>query len=212
MPLHRSRDRKIGCRPRAGAAILRAAFGVALAGLIVSLDMSAARAAGDDTTNESAWSKFMQRLGLQKPFDSNADIKYTERSPLVVPPTRDLPPPMAGPPPAPDWPHDDSVRHHKRAKAKPPAPNASGQLGQAESPQRVPNPPNPKKSFFNPNTWFSKEEYATFISEPPRDNLTDPPAGYRTPSPNQPYGIGPEHKQAKKKDANGGTANAQAGK
>lgn len=34
------------------------------------------------------------------------------------------------------------------------------------------------------------EEYVTFRNEPARANLTDPPAGYRTPSPNQPYGIG----------------------
>jgi len=25
--------------------------------------------------------------------------------------------------------------------------------------------------------------------------LTDPPAGYRTPSPDQPYGVGPERKK-----------------
>jgi hypothetical protein len=29
---------------------------------------------------------------------------------------------------------------------------------------------------------------AKFIAEPPRVSLTDPPAGYQTPSPNQPYG------------------------
>ncbi len=185
---------------------MRAAFGVALAGLIVSLGMSAARAAGnDDSTNPSAWSKFMQRLGLKKPFDSNSDIQYTERSPLVVPPTRDLPPPMAGPPPVPDWP-GNTVSHHRRAKVIPPASNPG------DSPPRVPNPPAPKKSFFKPSTWFSKEEYATFTHEPSREELTDPPAGYRTPSPYQPYGIGPDHKQAKKKDASAGTANAQAGK
>jgi hypothetical protein len=31
--------------------------------------------------------------------------------------------------------------------------------------------------------WASKEEYATFTGEPPRGSLTEPPAGYRTPSP-----------------------------
>ena len=34
-----------------------------------------------------------------------------------------------------------------------------------------------------------KEEYGTFKKEPPRRSLTDPPIGYRTPSPAQPYGI-----------------------
>jgi hypothetical protein len=34
-----------------------------------------------------------------------------------------------------------------------------------------------------------KSETATFVHEPPRNTLTDPPSGYRTPSPVQPYGI-----------------------
>jgi hypothetical protein len=38
--------------------------------------------------------------------------------------------------------------------------------------------------------WKPKTEYSTFIGEPPRTTLIEPPAGYRTPSPNQPYGIG----------------------
>jgi hypothetical protein len=38
--------------------------------------------------------------------------------------------------------------------------------------------------------WAPKEEYATFTGEPARGRLTEPPAGYRTPSAAQPYGIG----------------------
>ena len=34
------------------------------------------------------------------------------------------------------------------------------------------------------------EEVAQFTNEPPRAQLTDPPPGYRTPSPAQPYGLG----------------------
>jgi hypothetical protein len=40
--------------------------------------------------------------------------------------------------------------------------------------------------------WAPKEEYSTFSGEPPRASLLEPPAGYRTPSPNQPYGVGKE--------------------
>jgi hypothetical protein len=36
----------------------------------------------------------------------------------------------------------------------------------------------------------SKEEVAPFTGEPPRTSMTAPPAGYQTPSPNQPYGVG----------------------
>jgi hypothetical protein len=40
--------------------------------------------------------------------------------------------------------------------------------------------------------WAPKEEYTTFSGEPPRSSLIEPPPGYRTPSPNQPYGVGKE--------------------
>jgi len=36
----------------------------------------------------------------------------------------------------------------------------------------------------------SKEETTKFTGEPPRASLTDPPVGYQTPSPDQPYGVG----------------------
>jgi hypothetical protein len=41
------------------------------------------------------------------------------------------------------------------------------------------------KSITNPN----EVETKTFVREPSRNALTDPPVGYRTPSPVQPYGI-----------------------
>jgi hypothetical protein len=34
------------------------------------------------------------------------------------------------------------------------------------------------------------DDVAQFTGEPPRSELTEPPPGYQTPSPNQPYGIG----------------------
>ena len=34
-----------------------------------------------------------------------------------------------------------------------------------------------------------KEEQEKFTGEPPRTSLTEPPAGYQTPSPDQPYGL-----------------------
>ena len=37
-----------------------------------------------------------------------------------------------------------------------------------------------------------KEETRTFTREPPRSSLTAPPAGYQTPSTEQPYGISPK--------------------
>ena len=46
------------------------------------------------------------------------------------------------------------------------------------------------KGIFSGSLWGSKEESKTFTGEPPRASLIDPPPGYRTPSPNQPYGVG----------------------
>src|SRR5262249_61419283 len=37
----------------------------------------------------------------------------------------------------------------------------------------------------------NKEESTAFTGEPTRNTLTQPPTGYQTPSPNQPYGLGP---------------------
>jgi hypothetical protein len=42
-------------------------------------------------------------------------------------------------------------------------------------------------SSFGPN---KKAETAPFTGEPPRASMTEPPSGYQTPSPSQPYGVG----------------------
>ena len=47
-------------------------------------------------------------------------------------------------------------------------------------------------SFLSLGKSFSKDkepEIGKFVREPPRNALTDPPVGYRSPSPAQPYGI-----------------------
>ena len=189
MPQDHSRGRRVDRGAGVSATLWRAAIGVAFVSLVVGLDTSTARAADDDT-NASAWSKFMQTLGLKKGPD-DPDIDLTERSPLVVPPSRDLPPPVAdAAAPTPDWPKDPKVKPRKHHKANVVPPAADG----AATVQTAPPPPYVKRTWYNPATWFNSEEYATFTGEPARDSLTDPPSGYRTPSPDHPYGIGPEKK------------------
>jgi hypothetical protein len=193
MPQDRGTGRNFGRVERAWASILRATMTRALLGATLGLAIGlsapayAADNTNDDNTNNSAWSKFMQTLGLKKPADSpDTTINYTERSPLVVPPSRDLPPPAAETaPPVPDWPKDPA-KPAKRAKAKPGVVPATA--------VQTPNPPYEKKPWYNPIGWFDKEEYANFTGEPVRQDLTDPPAGYRIPSPDQPYGIAPDKK------------------
>jgi hypothetical protein len=52
-------------------------------------------------------------------------------------------------------------------------------------------------SLFKDNT---RSEVATFTAEPARGDLTQPPPGYRTPSPTYPYGITPKQEKAKPYD------------
>lgn len=202
MPQDHSNDRKVGHAARVRSTLLRAALGVVFIGLVMGLHSTMARAGDDSDSNESFFSKFMRTIGVKRSAVDTSGIQYTERPPLVVPPTRDLPPPASGPPPAADWPQDPA-QLHKRAKAK------SGVVpGTAV---QTPNPPFEKKPWYNPTGWFNKEEYGTFAGEPVRTDLTDPPAGYRIPSPDQPYGIGPDKKEAKVKKAGDGTE-VQTGK
>jgi hypothetical protein len=57
------------------------------------------------------------------------------------------------------------------------------------------------KSIFS-KVWGNNntDESVTFTGEPPRANLIEPPRGYRTPSPNQPFGVGKERWTAPKTD------------
>jgi hypothetical protein len=180
-------------RPR--AKLLRAVSGAVLLGLAALQSSPPAQAQqqqlpapgpGPNDTNEAAWNKFMRTLGVSSSPDAASDINYTERAPLVVPPSRDLPPPVADPSrPAPDWPKD-TKKDAKRQKPK-------GAIV-PDTAVATPNPPVAKKPWYDPSGWFDKEEYATFQGEPARQDLTDPPSGYRVPSPEQPYGINPDKK------------------
>lgn len=170
-------------RPRGERSKLGRMFaGLCLFALVVSVNAPPARAADDGATS-SGWTKFMQFMGLKE--STGPKINYTERAPLVVPPSRDLPPPAdsAGPPAA-DWPKDPTQQPRTdKAKAAAVVPGTAVQ---------TPNPPWQKKPWYNPAGWFDKEEYASFGGEPVRQSLTDPPTGYRVPSPDQPYGIPPD--------------------
>lgn len=200
---------------------LRAALVAAAVLLAVAVDARAQQAAPQDD-DEAPDVKFFQGLlhGLGLRRDA-PNIDYRERSPLVVPPGRDLPSPeTAGVEKNPAWPTDPDVkrsREQKAARRKPridpdeeSRPLTPGQLRNPaaearrtarESGAPSTNDPTDKstmgelgaKSFFTwGGLWGQREEYGTFTREPTRGSLTEPPAGYRTPSPNQPYGVGKE--------------------
>jgi hypothetical protein len=212
MPQIRIRDRKVG-----RAVLVHAALGIGLAGLFLCSN-SAARAGDDDDNSPSVMGKIMETFGLRDPNGSYAGIDYNERSPLVVPPTRDLPPPeAAAAPPAPNWPKDQDMIRRAKAKAqekkvaphpdyvadssRPLRPNELDPAGapkvntpfdssaSANSQMADPRDQGVKKSLFS-GIFAKKTEFTTFTGEPSRGTLTDPPPGYLTPSPDQPYGVG----------------------
>jgi hypothetical protein len=205
-------------RPTRFTKLTRFVLGAAAAALVVGASYSPARAADDDiASQESFTDKFLRTIGVKDPTTTEYEINYSERSPLVVPPSRNLPPPVkAATVPAPDWPKDPDLKKKKADKDDKPVirpfdsvmetsrPLRPDELGVGRPAPTVSTPGTPeqstpsqlgeqKKSFFSFD-WMKKEQYGTFTGEPRRASLTDPPPGYQTPSPDQPYGITPEHK------------------
>jgi len=224
MPQHdlKSHDRDRRAHWRALAVTMSR---TALAACLVCAATAVARAGDDDiqSSGGSLYDRLLQVIGLP---GSGHDINYSERSPLVVPPTRDLPQPSTDAAPAgPDWPKDPDITRRAKAKVKerphphpdyatdlarplrPDELNAagsnSGGRGAAPTPGATSNADYPERDYVVPKknlfSWFStsKQEYATFTGEPARTSLTDPPTGYMTPSADQPYGIGPDQKKYK---------------
>jgi hypothetical protein len=189
---------------------LAAALAVAMA----CASVSAARAGDyDDPSGTSFTTKVLKAIGLPDPDHPEYEINYSERSPLVVPPNRSLPAPIAtDKPPAPNWPQDPDVKKRQATKkepvhvegdrvideGRPLRPDELIPKGNASAPSSSPGiePKGGQKGLLSFG-WFNKEEYGTFTGEPPRASLTDPPPGYQTPSPDQPYGIPPDRKPAK---------------
>jgi len=177
-----------------------------------------------DDNDEMPDTKFlrsiMKGLGLKR--DGEGGIEYRERSPLVLPPGRDLPAPAAGTDSKKSaaWPVDPDAKRARERKAesrrplvtnpdaedgarpalpselnRPNAPVRRDSGGPVRSAEESEAPSTQKelgtKNIFS-KVWGPSEEYTTFSGEPSRGSLTEPPRGYRTPSPHQPYGVGKE--------------------
>jgi hypothetical protein len=215
--------------------LTRSLLGGAVAVMLVAGSIGHALAQDDDDDDELPDVKFFRSiltgLGLKKDGTASG-IDYHERSPLVVPPTRDLPPPQTDDPAQKDaaWPVDQDEKRRKEAAArrkkekigdwtdlsrqlspselKKGAAKTDPELAKrsAETPEGYREQYSPSKlgyvgglfgtvsDFFTGN---NKDEYGKFEGEPPRASLTDPPSGYRTPSPAQPYGVGADKTKSK---------------
>jgi hypothetical protein len=178
----------------------------------------------DDDDKKSGWNldkkllnDLMRNLGFRNGNESQ--IEYRERSPLVIPPSKNLPPPeQAGAGRNAAWPVDPDVKRKKEAAAKrkdrkgydpdyegrnltpselnPAGSNRSaGRTGTPDSMGSDGKPMQPSELgyfgglFSSFGSFGNKEEFGTFDREPPRTSLTAPPSGYQTPSAAQPYGI-----------------------
>jgi hypothetical protein len=189
---------------------------------------SGAARAEDDEDDKTFEEKVIEGImaGIGGTNMENKGIDYRERSPLVVPPKLDLPPPAASAEAkAPNWPKDPDDARRKAAIASRKKENkdpreaariltpAELAVGKTATPARTDNDPvQPGNSNTNPilspsqlgyKGGFSglfggnKAEVAPFKGEPTRESLTQPPSGYQTPSPNFAYGTGPKESMNK---------------
>jgi hypothetical protein len=219
-------SRDLWHRGRASA-VLGAVLGV----FLVMAASSGAALAGDDEEEGTFDQKFlrnvMRSIGLRNGHEGA--IEYKERPPLVVPPTRELPPPDTTGSTSrrdPAWPSDPDDAKRKAAKkatterkwtdvttwgdALRPSelnvgktdalPNETGVKPGQTIETSTQLPPDQLGSrgkgiwsdVMNLGHTFDKEkpaEGAKFLREPSRATLTEPPTGYLTPSPDQPYGL-----------------------
>jgi hypothetical protein len=205
---------------RAMMRALRLAAIVLGIGLVISANAARAEDDEDDSTFEE---KIIKQImtGLGGTNMENTGIDYRERSPLVVPPKIDLPPPASAAveTPVPNWPKDPDIQKRKAAVAArkkdnkdpreasrilTPSELAVGKTAPGKGSAGPDLPGNPgATAILSPSqlgfeggfmSMFkgSKTESAPFKGEPTRDTLTMPPPGYQTPSPGYAYGTGPK--------------------
>jgi hypothetical protein len=200
--------------------------------LILATGIGASYAADDEDMlpDEKFMRDFLRKLGLRN--GQEAGIQYQERPPLVIPPSRDLPPPGVNSPLPKNaaWPDDPDIKRQKaekKAKADrraidwnrdiqqdrmTPEQREAGRTGadgktDTSAPARLGASPaggggnselSPAELGYKGGLWSEfldftnikqKPEVAPFTREPARTTLTEPPSGYRTPSPSQPYGV-----------------------
>lgn len=196
------------------------------------------KALAEDDQDELPDAKFfkgiLQGLGMKKDGEQQSGINYQERPPLVVPPSRDLPPPQTADAVRGNaqWPKDQDDQRRREAaakRAKSSKPFVWEDLGAQSSPAELRKGASTAKDdalsrrapkdleaynqqskpselgyvgglFGNMTNFFggnNKDETTTFEAEPPRASLTDPPNGYRSPSPAQPYGVSKDKTKSK---------------
>jgi hypothetical protein len=218
---------------RISSRALSRALWLAVVALGIGLVMTAGAArAGDDEEDDKTFEeKIVEGImaGIGGTNMENRGIEYRERSPLVVPPKIDLPPPETASKEVTDanWPKDPDEARRKAAIAARKKANKDHRessrlltpselnVGRTAAPARTNNDPiqpgvsnnpilSPSQLGFTGSLsgllGGNKSETAEFKGEPPRQSLVEPPAGYQTPSPNFAYGTGPKESLNKQYD------------
>jgi hypothetical protein len=155
----------------------------------------------------------LEGFGLRR--DGSDAISYGERAPLVLPPPEKSDAALTN---NPAWPKDPDVSRRKLEAEQERNRNISEEREREQNPLRSDqltpggNPRTARRSQGDSYTatpgdrlsakemnqktsiWSSMfsskdDEVAKFTREPPRAALTEPPPGYQTPSPEQPYGV-----------------------
>ena len=206
-------------------------FAVVAIGVGLVVTAGAARAQEDDEDDKTFEEKVIEGImaGIGGTNMENKGIEYRERSPLVVPPKLDLPPPetVKSEIKDPNWPKDPDEARRKaaikaRKKAKPdPIESARvltpNELNAAKTAPEARTNNDPVQPGVSNNPTLSPSqlgysagllgmfkgntaESAPFTGEPTRESLTQPPSGYQTPSPNFAYGTGPKESLNKQID------------
>lgn len=209
--------------PRVWGMLLRSArLAAVAAGIAVVLSSGVARAQDDDEDDSTFEEKIIKNLmsGIGATNMENKGIEYRERSPLVIPPKIELPPPGSTAVRDPNWPKDPDVERHREAVAARKqrkltseengrsilpsqlAVHGSGTTSQRAETDEPGKPQNGNPSLSPSQLGFTGKlgnlfggngpQTAPFTGEPDRETLTQPPAGYQTPSPNYAYGTGPK--------------------
>ena len=212
------RKTEVGSRIVTNAAIRTLRLSAVALGIGVIMAAGVARAQEDEEDDKTFEEKIIDNImrGMGGTNMETPTINYRERSPLVVPPKIDLPPPASeAKATAPNWPKDPDEQQRRAAAAarkkdnKDPV-NAARPLTPAEmkmgrtaaAKQTEPIQPgvtnnpmmSPSQLGFKGGLFGmfkgNDSETKPFTNEPQRESLTQPPPGYQTPSSSYAYGTG----------------------